>query len=440
MRAALPALPDPVETSPGLEGAGRAGPRDDARRERAVPVPPRMPRKEFTLLAHATRNLRRRPSRSAILVAAIGLLVSILVFGLSFVRRVESSIRTTSERLGADLIVVPTGSRGAAEDVLVEHGVKTFYMDRSIVERVRRIPGIARVTAQTYLATIGGLCCDVPESIVVAFDQESDFVVRPWLQKKLGRKLGKGEAVVGSDSAFNIRLGLTQVDGVLFGNLFHIVGVLEKTGTGLDTAIFVSDENVEDLLRSGKAGVRPGSVSVVFAKVEEGRDPGRVAGTIEDSIIETDTVARRDIGKSTAHALSDIGRMFLATFAVAVLLAAFLAWAVFSGVANERAREIGLMRAIGAKESHVARLFLLEVVLIGLGGSILGLVAGTALSVVLASGFTILRNVSTELALAERLAIGVAGLVAGIAVCVVGALSPIRRTRRTEPLVILKGE
>lgn len=375
-----------------------------------------------------------------ILVAAIGLLVSVLVFGLSFVRRVDSSIRATSDRLGADLVVVPTGSRGAAEDVLVEHGVKTFYMDRSIVDRVRRIPGIARVTAQTYLATIGGLCCDVPNSIVVAFDQDSDFVVKPWLQKKLGRRLGKGEAVVGNDSAFNIKMGLTAVDGVLFGNVFHIVGVLEKTGTGLDTAIFVDEKNMDDLLRNGKALVKPGSVSLVFAKVEAGQDPSRVAGRIEDTIIETDTVARRDIGKNMAHALGDISRMFLATFSVAALLAALLAWAVFSGVANERAREVGLMRAIGAKESHVARLFLLEVVIIGAVGSAVGIAAGTALSVSLASGFTILRNVSTDLSVLERLGIGAAGLVGGTAVCVVGALSPIRRTRRTEPLVVLKGD
>jgi putative ABC transport system permease protein len=71
--------------------------------------------KEFTELAHAVRNLRRRPTRTAILVAAIGLLVCVLVFALSFVRRVESSIRTASDRLGADVIVVPTGSRGAAD-------------------------------------------------------------------------------------------------------------------------------------------------------------------------------------------------------------------------------------------------------------------------------------------------------------------------------------
>jgi len=76
--------------------------------------------KEFTLFSLAIKNLKRKPLRTGILVVAIALLVSVLVFALSFVRRVDSSIKITSHRLGADLLIVPTGSRGAAEDVLLE--------------------------------------------------------------------------------------------------------------------------------------------------------------------------------------------------------------------------------------------------------------------------------------------------------------------------------
>jgi len=396
--------------------------------------------RELTLFSHAVKNLRRRPMRATILVVAIGLLVSVFVFALSFVRRVDSSIRRTSERLGADVLIVPTGSRSAAEDVLLDNKVKTFYMDRTVIERVKAVEGVERVTAQTYLATIAGACCDVPDAIVVAFDQETDFVIGPWLDKKLGRKLGKGEAVVGSESALNISLGLTQVDSVLFGNVFRIVGVLEKTGTGLDTAIFIDEGNVADIHGKAAAGIRPGSVSVVFARVAKGHDPQRVAGALEDRIIEIDAVSRRDVGQNLVRALGDISRMFLITFLIASLLAAFLAWAVFSGVANERVREVGLMRAIGAKESHVTRLFLLEVIIVGAVGSVVGVFAGTALSVVLVRGFAILKHVSTDLGVADRLGVAVSGLAIGTAICVVGALSPIRRTRRTEPLVVLKGD
>jgi putative ABC transport system permease protein len=394
----------------------------------------------FGLSRHALKNLKRRPARAAILVMAIGLLVSALVLGLSFVRRVESSIRKTSDRLGADVLVVPTGSRGSAEDVLIDHRVKGFYMEGGLVDRVRAVPGIARVTAQTYLVTVGGACCDVPDTMVVAFDQESDFVVKPWLGRALKRKLGHGEALVGSESALNIGLGLTDVDAVLFGNVFRMVGVLEKTGTGLDTAVFVDQSNVKDLIRKGKPRVAEGQVSVIFARVEPGVDPQVVAGRIEDSIVEVDAVARRDVGKGVLAALGDLSRIFAAFIAVASLMAACLAWAVFSGIANERAREVGILRAIGATESHVIRLFLLEVVIVGGLGSTLGVLFGTALSLAPTRGFTILRSVTADLGGAERAAIAAAGLLVGTGVCVLGALLPIRRAGRIEPFMVLKEE
>lgn len=396
--------------------------------------------KEFTIFTLAVKNLKRKPLRTGILVLAIGLLVSVLVFAMSFVRRVDSSIKITSDRLGADLLIVPTGSRAAAEDVLLENKVKTFYMDKGIIGRVQNIKGIDLVTYQTYLATITGACCDVPESIVVAFNQDSDFVIKPWLGKKLGRRLQRGEAIVGSESAFNIRLGLTEVDSVLFGNIFKMVGVLDKTGTGLDNAIFIDESNIDDILKKGKVDLKPGQISVIFAKVKKGYDPYKVAGDIEDSIIETDTVARRDIGKSLVNALGDINRIFSITVLLASILSIFLVWAVFSAIANERAKEVGIMRAVGAKESHVVKIFFLEVIVVGSIGSVLGIVSGTALSLLLAKSFTIMKNLSNDLSIIDRIVIGIISLIGGTGICVAGALSPIQRIKKLEPLLAIKEE
>lgn len=378
--------------------------------------------------------------RTGILVIAIGLLVSTLVFAVSFVVRIDAGIRITSDRLGADLLIVPTGSRGAAEDILLENKVKSFYMDKGIVEKIKQIKGIDKVTYQTYLVTLSGLCCDVPESVVVAFNQDTDFIVKPWLNKKLGRKLLKGEAIVGSESAFNISVGLVDVESVLFGNVFKMVGVLDKTGTGLDTALFIDESNVDDIIKKGKVTMKPGQVSIVFAKVKSGYDPRKVAGVIEDSFIEADAVARKDIGKGLITALRDINRIFTLTVLLASLLSAFLAWAVFSAVVNERSREVGIMRAIGARESHVVRIFLAEVLLMGMLGSALGIACGTALSLLLAKTFSIMKSISTDLTLPDRGAIALVGLIAGTGICVIGALAPVQRLKKMEPLLAIKGE
>ncbi len=394
----------------------------------------------FTLFSFATRNLRRKPLRTTVLILSIGLLVSALVFVLSFVRRVDSVIKVASDRLGADILIVPSGSRGAAEDVLLENRVKSFYMDRSVLDKIRKVKDIEELTTQTYLVSIGGECCDVAETIVVAFNQDSDFIIKPWLSKSLGRRLRKGEAIVGNESAMNISVGLTDVDSHLFGNLFKMVGVLEKTGTGLDTAIFIDESNMDDILRKGKAKVRPEDISIIFAKVRKGADPTKVAGDITDSVMEVNAVARKDIGRGILNTLRDLNRIFFVTVAMASLLSIFLVWAVFSAIANERAWEVGIMRAIGARESHVSRLFLVEVLFIGGIGSIIGIAAGTTISLFLAKHFMLLKNVSADLVFTERLVIALCSLAAGTGICVIGALSPIRRLKKMEPLLAIRKE
>jgi len=394
----------------------------------------------FTFASLAVRNLRRRPLRSAILVGALALMVAALIFALSFIIRVNASIRLTAERLGADLLIVPTGSRGAAEDILIENRIRSFYMDKSIIAQIKEVAGIDKVSHQTYLVSLAGACCSVPESMVVAFDQETDFIVKPWLKDKLGRKLERGEAIVGNESAFNIKLGLVEIETRLFGNAFKMVGVLDKTGSGLDTAVFIGDENIDDIIKNSDVGITADQISVIFVKLVPGADPYKVMSEIENNIIAVDVVMRKDIGKSLLSTLGDIRNIFYFTMALSTALSLFLVWAIFTAIANERTREVGIMRALGAKESQVVKLFLFEVLLLGAIGSIVGIVAGTSLSVVLAKNFSILKNLPIDISMLQRLLIAAAGLLFGTGICITGALSPLQHLKKLEPLIAIKQE
>lgn len=391
----------------------------------------------FSLFDVALKNLKRKSFRTAILIISIGLLVSILVFGTSFILSVSSTLKRASDRLGADLLIVPVGARDAAQEVLLETSAKTFYMDRSIIERLKLIKGIEEITYQTYLTTIMGVCCDIPSVKVVAFNQDTDFVVTPWLKKAINRRLNIGEAIVGYEANQNFDL-LDMDTKMLFGNKFKIVGVLEKTGTGLDNAIFIDEENMADVIKNGKSGVLPNQISLIFTRVKKGLDPYQVGRDVEGEMVDVDVVTRNDIGKNILGTLKDINSIFIITIVLASLLSIFLAWAVFSAIVNERYKEIGIMRAIGASGTHIALMYLMEVVLLGIIGSLFGVALGTYLSVSLSGVFSLLRETAAYLTVYQRIEIGLFGLCVGVGVCVIGALSSIVRIKRLEPSSAIK--
>lgn len=395
---------------------------------------------KFNSVNVALKNLQRKRFRTAILIISIAILVSLLIFAISFTISVNSGIKKASERLGADLIIVPVGTRDFAEEFLLESKNKSFYMSKDIIKRIEKIEEIESVTYQTYLESIGGVCCDVSQTQVIAFDQDTDFIVKPWLQKSLGRRLKKGEAIAGYETYENLGLELLEVEKTLFNKKFKVVGVLDKTGTGLDNALFMAEDDLEEIIEGGNSPIKKGMISLIFAKVKEGVDPYYASLLVEGDIIEVDAVARREMGENMLKTLKDINKIFLVSIAIASVLTIFLVWATFSAIANERSKEVGIMRAIGAKKTHIGKLFLLEVVSIGFFGSIAGMAGGAFLSMVLAQSFTILENVSIGLALIEQAAIAILGLLIGIGICVAGALFPINFVRKKEPLLAIKEE
>lgn len=96
------------------------------------------------------------------------------------------------------------------------------------------------------------------------------------------------------------------------------------------------------------------------------------------------------------------------------------------------------MRAIGARQSQVVRLFLIEVGLLGAVGSLLGVIGGTWLALWLTTSFTLMHSISARLDLGQQLAIGAFCFLIGGVVCLGGAMMPINRIKQLEPLLAIK--
>ena len=395
-----------------------------------------MSKGKLSLVHVAWKGVSRKIFRNIVLVFAVGLLVGLLVFALLFKNAVEEDIDQATKRLGADIIIVPSKAKSMAEEFIFESKLKTFYMDSSVYEELKDMEDISASTYQIYLNTLDSGCCSIIEGQVIAFDQKSDFVVTPWMQNP--PLLKKDEVYVGH--YVWEYLGLIETMN-LFGTEIKMVKHLETTGTGIDHGIFMRIEDLDALTESSLGNYKKGQISIIFIKIKEGLDVKEVVGHIRDINPRVGIMTRGNIGADVRTTLEDILRVFIITISISSFLAVLLAWSTFSALANERRREVGILRALGAKKSHIINLFLSEAFIISFLGSVFGIFLGHYLISYLASDFQLLSRLdANSIFSSHSMVISLIGMGAGIIVCLGGAALPVLRLARLEPLLAIKEE
>lgn len=389
----------------------------------------------YSVAAIAWKGVTRKLFRNVVLVLAVALLVALLVFALLFNRAVTEDIEAATQKLGADIVLVPSEAKGNAEEFILESKIKSFYMDKFVFESISDLPEIKQATYHVYLNTLSSGCCSIDEGQVIAYDQEHDFVIAPWV--KVGPpKLASGEVYVGS-YVYDY-LGLINTAS-LFGKGVKVVGHLQRTNTGLDHGVFMRLDDLDKISESAMGDYKHGTISIIFIKLKEGADAEKVVADIRKINPAIGIMSRGDIGAGVRNTLKDITRVFSITILISATLAVLLAWSTFTAMANERRREVGILRAIGARQSHIMHIFLLEATIIsGLGG-LIGIGVGHILIRYLAGDFNLLSKLGAVSALnMGTVLLSFAALLAGVIVCLIGAAMPTIRLARMEPLNAIK--
>ncbi|TQF65633.1 ABC transporter permease [Rhodococcus spelaei] len=166
----------------------------------------------------------------------------------------------------------------------------------------------------------------------------------------------------------------------------------------------------------------------------------RVAAALPDLKVQTGDQVRDEVKTNVTSALSFINYFLLAFGAIALLVGTFIIYNTFAMIVAQRLRELALLRAIGASRKQVGRSVVLEALVVGVLGSVLGIAAGVAL----AYGLRSLLNTfdvglpSGSLQLEPRTVI--VALVVGVLVTVVSAYAPARRAAKIPPVAAMREE
>jgi len=385
----------------------------------------------------ALKNIAGSAFRSWV-VALCALLVASLALGTTLIMRgAQNSLRLAIDRLGADMIVVPEGTATQVETALLMGIPTEVWMPREVLDQVAAVPGVEVVSPQFYLSTLSGAsCCSVEHMFLIVYDPETDFAIGPWLKKELGDGLHLGE-VVGGNYVF-VPEGEQNIQ--IYGYFVTLKANMEPTGTGLDQSMFLTLETARDIARISRTmaeqplEIPEDSISAVLVRVVPGVDLEELAVQIMHDVPGVIPIESPNMFQAYRAQMTSLLTGVLAVMGITLGLSIVLIALVFTMAANERRRELGVLRAMGATRVFVFQSLLTEAGLLALGGGLAG-IAFTVLSTYLFRNLIVYRlNLPFLMPSPFALLVQVAGgLAVALGSVTVGAMLPAYRISRQDP-------
>jgi putative ABC transport system permease protein len=229
------------------------------------------------------------------------------------------------------------------------------------------------------------------------------------------------------------------------GYPLRLVRTLEETGGDADQSLFVSFDTAQAIVEQVQTQPKPAfeiapeSISTAMIKVRLGDDPHQVAVRMIEQVPGVVPIESTGFFQSQRAQIVGLLRTLLALAALIWCLATLFMGLVFSLAANERRREIAMLRALGATRKVVLRTLLLEGVILALAGGLTGI----GLTILVSGLFRdqISRVAGVQLLLPAPLALAglaAAGLALAVATVTLAAWLPASRLTQQEPALAMR--
>jgi putative ABC transport system permease protein len=377
-------------------------------------------------------------------IIGVGAVIAMLSLGTAFGDAISGQFAS----LGTNVLFVRAGQQ--------RHGpmvpVQTLTPDDA--EAILALPGVRAVTPMTMnggtlkagsktsgSATIVGVAPSLVDIQNVQIERGrmfTDAEVRRQarigvLGPKLARDLFPDEDPVGRD----VRIGTVH---------FRVVGVTKAVG---DQGGFNPDDRILVPYTTAMHQLTPrrDHVSVIIVGVVDKDSLGKVTEEITHLLRhrhrlrtgDDDDFAIQNLAEilETFQKVTVILTLFLSTVAaISLIVGGIGIMNIMLATVAERTREIGIRKALGAKDRDVMRQFLIEALVITLGGGLLGLLLGWGLMEM------VVRMIRDFLKLSAVLQWWVVGMSIAISMAVglISGLYPAYRASRLDPIAALRYE
>ncbi len=190
-----------------------------------------------------------------------------------------------------------------------------------------------------------------------------------------------------------------------------------------------------------------GKVTEIYVKANNPTDVSQITSSIDSSVSGVTAISSSNIANPASTLSNSLTTFFVVIGLVALLAGAFGVINTMMMSISERTREIGTLKAIGARSSQVVKIFLSEALLIGLIGAAVGVFVGILASFALplftgsvsasnfgGAGTLFSGGISPSLTLSNILL----SLALGTLVGVLAGLYPAWRASRMNPVEALR--
>lgn len=376
-----------------------------------------------------------------------------IILGTSFLSGTtifSDTINNTFDRLFTDVFRDVDAYVRSANSVESEFGESRHSPTQiGALETILKVPGVKAAVGdmQSYARVIGkdgkplGKDQGPPTFGGIASSSSAGL----WKVESGRLPVGPKEMMLDRETAENGKLVIgdtVRVNALSGTREFSLVGIANygdvSSPGGATFALFDQPTASEFLLK-------PGFVDAILIQGDGSLNDEELAKSIQAALpaeAKLETLTGAQITTETTSQIKTVlgfFTTFLKTFSfIALGIGCFVIYNVFSITAAQRQRESALLRAIGANRRQVTIALLVEALIIGILGSVLGFVTGIGLSQALSALLNALGLEIPSSGLTIELNAIIFTVIVGTVITVLSAVLPALRAGRVSPLAAMR--